>query len=456
MMSYMNKNISKTKIFLAFVSLIITFFVWQQGLRDSLSRPSVSFDISLKEKEIAELSLPAIPKKLKNIFIINDPIDEIKNALSEVPFDELIERNKLIWIISSSFEDMKFDNEYLNSFENENYKLVVKDLNKNYKDNTYMPNKNLLDSFKADRFLYHLLSKRFDLDESEWITNNLSKTMFLKIIAIRLIPLLTIAIGTILVLKELVNVLASRKIDWKEFKPLDLDLLDMVLLISGGFVVLGEVISPLFSITFVELVFYDLPIELTQSLKIFFGYLFMAIPPLGIIYFQIKSFDKKFIFKKDYFQFNYSPIIDSIFQGFKGWLMIIPFVLLVSLIMNLLISNQNGSNPLLEIVLNNNNYLAFTLLFLTTTFLAPLFEEVIFRGVLLPILSREFGIILGITISAFIFALAHLSISEMPPLFILGIGLGFTRLISGRLFSSVIMHSLWNGFTFLNLFLLRT
>ena len=136
--------------------------------------------------------------------------------------------------------------------------------------------------------------------------------------------------------------------------------------------------------------------------------------------------------------------------------MIIPFVLLISLIMNLLIDNQNGSNPLLEIVLNNNNLFSFILLFLTTTFLAPLFEEVIFRGVLQPILSREFGIILGIIISAFIFAIAHLSISEIPPLFTLGIGLGITRFISGRLSSSVIMHSLWNGITFLNLFLLRT
>ena len=125
--------------------------------------------------------------------------------------------------------------------------------------------------------------------------------------------------------------------------------------------------------------------------------------------------------------------------------MIIPFVLLVSLIMNILIDNQNGSNPLLEIVLNSNNYVSFVLLFLTTTILAPIFEEVVFRGVLLPILSREFGIILGIIISAFIFALAHLSIGEMIPLFTLGIGLGTTRLISGRLSSSVIMHSLWNG-----------
>ena len=452
----MNKNISKKKLFLVFISLIITFFVWQQGLRDSLSRPSVTFDISQKEKEIAELALPSIPKNFKNILSINNPVEEINNSLAKVSFTELTERNKLIRMISFNKKEIIIYKKSLNNFENINYKLAVDNLNKNNVDISYKPNDEFFNLFKNDRFLYHLLSKRFEFDESQVITNTLSKKMFLKLITIRLIPLLTILTGSLLVLRSLWSILVSRKIEWKEFKPLDLDLLDMVLLISGGFVVLGEVISPLFSITLVELVSSNLSIELKQSLKIFFGYLFMAIPPLLIIYYQIKSFEKKFIIKKDYFQFNFLPIKDSFFQGFKGFLMIIPFVLLVSLIMNLLIDNQNGSNPLLEIVLNNNNYFSFILLFLTTTLIAPLFEEVIFRGVLLPILSREFGIILGITISAFIFALAHLSISEIPPLFILGLGLGITRLISGRLSSSVIMHSLWNGMTFLNLFLLRT
>ena len=452
----MNKNISKTKLFFVFISLIITFFVWQQGLRESLSRPSVSFDISQKEKEIAELALPATPIKFKNFLIINDPIEEIKTSLSEISFDELTERNKLIWIICSNNNDINTNNEYFNSFDNKKYKLVAENLSKSYIDNSYKPNEKLIDLFKEDRFLYHLLSKKFDIDESKFITNMFAKKMFFKIIAIRLIPLLTVATGSLLLIRTLWSVLALRRIEWKEFKSLDLDLLDMVLLISGGFVVLGEVISPLFSITLVDFISSNLSIELIQSLKIFFGYIFMAMPPLLIIFYQIKSFENEFNLKKDYFQFNFLPVKDSILQGFKGFVTIIPIVLLVSLIMNLLIDNQNGSNPLLEIVLNNNNLFSFILLFLTTTFLAPLFEEIIFRGVLQPILSREFGIILGIIISAFIFALAHLSISEIPPLFTLGIGLGITRFISGRLASSVIMHSLWNGMTFLNLFLLRT
>ena len=452
----MNKNISKSKLLLALISLVITFFVWQQGLKDSLKRPSVSFDISQKEKEITELAVPSIPKNFENLFINNDPINDINNSLSNIPFNDLSERNKLIYLITSDFQKKEFNSEYFLGFSNEFYNSISLEMKKYYLDKSYKPDTYLFQNLKEDRFLFHILNKKFNADNYKDLPNKVSQNMFFKITAIRLIPLVTILLGVILAFKALFVTISSKEIKWKEFKPLDLNLLDMVLLISGGFVVLGEVFSPLFSITLVDLVFNKLPLELIQSLKIFFGYFFMAVPPLIILYLQIKSVDEKFNFRKDYFQFNLFPIRETLANGFKGWLTIIPFVLLVSLIMNLIVDSQNGSNPLLEIVLNNSNYVSFTLLFLTTTVLAPLFEEIIFRGVLLPILSRDLGIVIGITISAFIFALAHLSISEIPPLFILGIGLGIVRLTSGRLFSSVIMHSLWNGLTFLNLFLLRT
>jgi hypothetical protein len=450
------KNISKTKLSLALISLVISFFIWQQGLRDSLSRPSVSFDISQKEHEITELAVQSIPTNLKKLFITNDPVDEINNALSQISFNELTERNKLIRIISLNKNEFKSDKKIYQEFENKNYNLIIDEIEKKYNNNSYKSNSDKFDLFKGDRFLYHLLSKKFDYDDSSLITKSYSSKMFLKILAIRLIPLLTILFGSILAIKTLWTVISLKKFGWKEIKFLDLELIDMVLLIAGGFVVLGEVVSPLFSISLVEIFSKNITNEMSQSLKIFFGYLFMAIPPLWIVYYQIKSSTGEFTLKKDYFQFNFLPIKDAILQGIKGWLTIVPFVLLVSLIMNTLIDNQNGSNPLLEIVLNNNNYFSFFLLFLTTTLLAPLFEEIIFRGILLPTLSKHFGIILGILVSAFIFALAHLSLGEMPPLFVLGIGLGITRIASGSLLSSVIMHSLWNGLTFFNLFLLRT
>ncbi len=452
----MINKITRTKLLFALISLVITFFVWQQGLKDSLSRPSVSFDISQKENEIAELAIPSIPTNFKNLFIVNDPVQEINKVLSKVPFNELTDRNKLIWMISSNSNDPKINKIFLNELQDTKYEFLINDFEKKSLNNSYKPNYESFDFFKKDRFLYHLLSKKFDFNENLGGTKFISQRMLFKLIVIRFLPLLTILIGSILLLKVSWSVISSQKIEWKEFKPLDLDLLDMVLLIAGGFVVMGEVVSPLFSITLVELFAQNLPNELSQSLKILFGYIFMAIPPLLIFYYQIKFLEGEFILKKDYLQLNVLPIKKAFIQALKGWIMIIPIVLLVSLIMNNLIDNQNGSNPLLEIVLNNNNYFAFIILFITTTVLAPLFEEIIFRGILLPILSRDFGIILGILVSSLIFALAHLSISEMPPLLVLGIGLGITRIASGSLLSSVFMHSLWNGLTFFNLFLLRT
>jgi len=450
------KNISKSKLTLALISIVITFFVWQQGLRDSLNRPSVTFDISQKEQEIAELSLQSIPVNLKKFFIINDPVDQINKSLSDVSFEELTERNKLIRIITSESNDSLIYKNISKDFKDKNFKFLIDEIEKKSNNNSYKANSNKFDLFKDDRFLYHLLSRKFDFDDSSLITKSFSSKMFIKLLAIRSIPLLTILLGSTLALKTLWNTIFLKKFIWKEVKSLDLKLIDMILLIAGGFVVLGEVVSPLFSISLVELFSKNISSELSQSLIIFFVYLFLAIPPLGIVYYQIKSLNGEFTFKKDYLQFNFLPIKYSIIQGIKGWLIIVPFVLLISLIMNSLIDNQNGSNPLLEIVLNNNNYLSFFLLFVTTTVLAPLFEEIIFRGILLPTLSRDFGVISGIIVSAFIFALAHLSLGEMPPLFVLGIGLAITRIASGSLFSSVIMHSLWNGLTFFNLFLLRT
>ena len=249
----MKKNISKTKILLVLISLVITFFVWQQGLRESLNRPSVTFDISQKEQEIAELSVQSIPVELKKFFIINDPVDQINKSLSEVSFEELTERNKLIRIITSESNDPVIYKNIIKDFENKNFKFLIDEIEKKSNNNLYKASSDKFDLFKGDRFLYHLLSRKFDFDDSALITKSFSNKMFLKILAIRLIPLLTIIIGSILALKTLWTTISLKKFGWKEIKSLDLELIDMVLLIAGGFVVLGEVVSPLFSISLVEL-----------------------------------------------------------------------------------------------------------------------------------------------------------------------------------------------------------
>ena len=136
------KNISKSKLTLAFISIVITFFVWQQGLRDSLNRPSVSFDISQREQEIAELSLQSIPDNLKKFFILNEPVDQINKSLSEVLFDKLTERNKLIQVISSKSNDPIIYKNISKDFENKNYKFLIDEIEKKSINYSYKPNSN--------------------------------------------------------------------------------------------------------------------------------------------------------------------------------------------------------------------------------------------------------------------------------------------------------------------------
>ena len=175
------KNISKTKLSLALISLVITFFVWQQGLRDSLNRPSVSFDISQKEQEIVELAVQSIPTNLKKFFITNDPVDEINNALSKVEFNGLTERNKLIRIILSSESNLsRIDKNLSLDFKNENYKLLSNEIEKKSNNDSYKIDFDKFILFKDDRFLYHILSKKFHFDDSSLITKSFSSKMFLK------------------------------------------------------------------------------------------------------------------------------------------------------------------------------------------------------------------------------------------------------------------------------------
>ena len=153
-------------------------------------------------------------------------------------------------------------------------------------------------------------------------------------------------------------------------------------------------------------------------------------------------------------QWRPSPWLTALLQGGRGWLMVMPPVVLTGWLMGKLVGDPGGSNPLLEMVLRSDNPWALVLLALTAVVLAPLFEELVFRGVLLPVLARVLGRGWGVVISGLVFAVAHLSIGELPPLLVLGIGLALLRLSSGRLLPCVLMHALWNAITFVNLLLL--
>lgn len=82
---------------------------------------------------------------------------------------------------------------------------------------------------------------------------------------------------------------------------------------------------------------------------------------------------------------------------------------------------------------------------------APIWEEIVFRGFLLPSLTKYMPLPWSIMASAVAFALAHFNTQRLLPLVFLGVVMGFVFARSRNLLASMLLHSLWNGFVFLDL-----
>jgi membrane protease YdiL (CAAX protease family) len=180
-----------------------------------------------------------------------------------------------------------------------------------------------------------------------------------------------------------------------------------------------------------------------------FYYLLMAGTGLFVLYRAVKPF---------------SPLPEGWFRltgkrnwflwGVGGYFVALPLMFLVSLVNQQFWQGSGGSNPLLQIVLEEGDPVALLIFFLTAAIAAPVFEETLFRGFLLPSLTRYLPVWGAIALSSLIFALAHLSLSEVLPLTMLGAVLGTVYTRSRGLLSSMLLHSLWNSVTMIGLFIL--
>ena len=435
---------------MALFSLLLTVLIWRQGLQESFERPSVAPKISLMQAEMAVSASSSIPASLKDLFLGSEPQEKLYQALDKIPSEQIEDRQRLLLAV---LEKSKNEQKIIlkEDFKNTNFETVRRYIlqQKEGKKFDEFPEFN---EIKLDPFLYQISCSKLGFTEDKCINKRYNKNTAIRLISSQLLPFIASFIGTILLIRYGVIFLRNKNAKWPEIIAPPLSIIDMVLLISGGFVVIGEVVFPALVIPITDLAFYNLTTPLKESLRVLIGYCSMTIAPLLIIRYQLMGLISSGI-DGGWLQWKIKPIKEGIFKSISGWLMIMPLVLLIGWLMNEIIGDQGGSNPLLELVLSSDEFIPLFFLFITTVFLAPVFEELVFRGVLLPVLVSKVGKISGVLLSALIFALAHLSVGELPPLFVLGIGLGLMRLSSGRLFPCALMHSLWNGVTFASLLL---
>jgi membrane protease YdiL (CAAX protease family) len=181
-----------------------------------------------------------------------------------------------------------------------------------------------------------------------------------------------------------------------------------------------------------------------QALLVLIPYTLSVIPMLPIMQASLASYRP---LSPEWFRLKITAP-QWLLWGFGGYFAAVPLVLIVSIISQRFLQGQGGGNPLLPILTDSQNILPKFLLWTTLAIAAPFFEEYLFRGFLLPSLTKFMPVWGAIALSGFMFAVAHLNIADIIPLSVLGMVMGFVYWRSGNLLSSMLLHCLWNSGSF--------
>lgn len=87
---------------------------------------------------------------------------------------------------------------------------------------------------------------------------------------------------------------------------------------------------------------------------------------------------------------------------------------------------------------------AFAAFFATVTVLAPLVEELTYRGLGLALL-RPYGTTLAVVVTGVLFAAAHGLVVGLPVLVVFGVVIGWLRVRTESVFPPVLLHGVFNG-----------
>ncbi|MFM7642724.1 MAG: lysostaphin resistance A-like protein [Cyanobium sp.] len=447
---------------LSVLALMLSALIWIGGLSESLSRPSVVNALDIRQMELAVLAAEALPSSLRPLLVGNDPRGTLIEALTKLSKDSAspplaAQRLELVLLQRSKGEKAKNPQApalaELTPQVDAPRRPLLKALDRPTKL-TPQQQEALLAPWGERSLVAQLGCEQLGGPTNACPASRLAPWLLLRLFTLTLFPALLMMAGVVLLVRRLWLLQRGLLPSPPPLVGPPLSVVDATLLIAGGFVLLGEVFLPALTQGPLQrlLSAAGFPAATRQGVEVLGSYLTLMLAPLAILFLMLRG--KTAAPRGGWLQWGWKPLKAVTVPAFKVFLMMLPLVALVSWLLQLVWADPGGSNPLLEMVLNSSDGVALLAFALTAVVLAPVFEETLFRGVLLPVLGRYLGPVVAVLMSALVFATAHLSLGELVPLTVLGMGLGVLRWQSGRLSTSVCLHALWNSLTFLNLVLL--
>jgi len=447
------------KLLLALTCLALSALLWLDGLAGSLDRPSVVDSLSLRQLELSALAAESLPVSLRPALVGTDPRGELAEELQrqigagETPAPApALQRLELALLERSSSSKPDPLPALIETVDAPRRPLLQALIDGRRVEPARRSG--LLAPWGAPTMVEQLSCEQLGGPAPSCPALANRARLLLQLIGVNVMPALLALAGTGLLVRQAWLQGRGRALQPAPLLGPPLTLVDVTLLIAGGFVLLGEVVVPLLAEPLLRnaLQPLQLPGALGQAALVVVLYLSLMVAPLAILWLMLRRLPRPA--GGGWLQWHWQPLASALRQAASMLLMVLPLVALTGWLIEKVWGDPGGSNPLLELVLTSSDPVALALFAFTAVVLAPLFEETLFRGVLLPVVGEKFGGRWAVLVSAAVFAVAHLSLGELAPLFVLGIGLGWLRWRSGRLACCTLMHALWNGLTFANLLLL--
>ena len=130
------------------------------------------------------------------------------------------------------------------------------------------------------------------------------------------------------------------------------------------------------------------------------------------------------------------------------YLITIILLLFVGLLNQYLLTNffdiEIKPQEILEKFKELENSFEISIFVIGSAVVAPIYEELLFRGIIFPKLIQKTNFTIALLLSSLIFAVLHFHLSALLPLFVLSIILSITYLYTSTIWASVSLHALFN------------
>ena len=203
--------------------------------------------------------------------------------------------------------------------------------------------------------------------------------------------------------------------------------------------------------------YHLLPVAVTRSIKsgdIWFNLIFEVVVVLVEIS-MILWLVKKYKIGLSDFGLRRFKIFKAALYILLALVMFTALVSIVFIIVTIIFPNFNATQSQAIADEFGTSRIGIILSFVMTVIIAPVIEEIYFRGLMLPAVTKRFGWGMGVIISSSLFAVLHMQANVMVYTFILGVFLCFMYIRLKSIIPGILLHAINNSIAFAALFLIK-